>query len=272
MNDDHNVFLGWSGVRSEWVADKFRKWLPVVLQGVKPWMSPEIDKGVKGQEIISQKLNSVKIGIVCLTPENQKEPWILFEAGALSKAVGEPTYVCPYPIGGLETADVELPLGGFQHTSPDEKDTFRLINTINSALGPNPVPNDILERAFEGWWPRFEKEIAGLPAVGAVDAFRRSSEDILSEVLETTRAQANLARAMQTQLTHVETILDRTSFADTGMIYSSALNPGKLTTLRNLSGLVTLDEALAAPHPESRVSLDRSVSGLRRKNNDGKIE
>lgn len=99
MSDDNNVFISWSGERSRWVADALRDWLPAVLQSVKPWMSADIKKGTRGQTTISDKLDKVKVGIVCLTPENLQEPWILFEAGALSKAVDKNSYVCTYLLG-----------------------------------------------------------------------------------------------------------------------------------------------------------------------------
>lgn len=259
MNDDHNVFISWSGTRSRWVADAFREWLPVVLQSVKPWMSPEIDKGVRGQDVISDKLNTVKIGIVCLTPENLKEPWILFEAGALSKAVGKKSYVCTYLLAGLKPTDIERPLGEFQHTSPDKQDTFKLLNTINTALGTNPVPSDVLERAFDGWWPRFEKLLAAMPIAGEAAIVKRSPEDLLSEVLEIARAQTDQVRAIQTQMTHVEQTLYRAPFGDGGIIFSNPITPGRTISLSSLggnipftpTGSITAHAVLAAPHLEA---------------------
>jgi hypothetical protein len=191
---------------------------------------------VKGQDVITDKLNTIKIGIVCLTPENLKEPWILFEAGALSKSVDKKSYVCTYLLGGLEPADLERPLGEFQHTGPDRKDTFRLLSTINSALGTNPVPSDVLERAFEGWWPRFEEQLTKMPIAGEAAIVKRSSEDILSEVLETARAQADLVRSIQTQMTHVEQTLYRAPFGDGGIVFSNTYGLGGKVSLASLGG------------------------------------
>ena len=259
MSDDHNVFISWSGARSRWVADAFRVWLPVVLQSVKPWMSPEIDKGVRGQDVISDKLNTVKIGIVCLTPENLKEPWILFEAGALSKAVGKKSYVCTYLLAGLKPTDVERPLGEFQHTSPEKQDTFRLLNTINTALGTNPVPSDVLERAFDGWWPRFEKQLAAMPKAGEAAIVKRSPEDLLSEVPEIARVQVDLVRAIQTQMTHVEQTLYRAPYGDGGIIFSNAFTSARTVPLSSLGGnipftptnSITADAVLVDPRSEA---------------------
>jgi hypothetical protein len=42
---------------------------------------------------MATKLGTVKAGIICLTPGNLTAPWILFEAGAISKTP-EKAYVC----------------------------------------------------------------------------------------------------------------------------------------------------------------------------------
>jgi hypothetical protein len=84
--DKHNVFISWSGQRSKWAAEALREWLRLVLQAARPWMSGEdIDKGSRGLDEVSRALEGMKIGIICLTPENLDERWILYEAGALSK-------------------------------------------------------------------------------------------------------------------------------------------------------------------------------------------
>ena len=88
------VFLSWSGQRSKAVADLLAKWTPHVIQAVEPWISSAIDKGARWQSETAARLEDVKVGIVCLTPGNLSEPWILFEAGALSKTTG--SSVCTF--------------------------------------------------------------------------------------------------------------------------------------------------------------------------------
>ena len=90
------VFISWSGKRSQALANMLRDWLPNVIQAIKPWMSDvDIDKGSRWSKDIALQLEESKVGIICLTPENLEAPWILFEAGALSKSL-EKTYVCPF--------------------------------------------------------------------------------------------------------------------------------------------------------------------------------
>ena len=81
-----NVFISWSGQQSEEIAEELRNWIPSVLQFAKPYYTPnDIEKGAKWSSEVSQKLSECNVGIVCLTKDNFAKPWILFEAGALSK-------------------------------------------------------------------------------------------------------------------------------------------------------------------------------------------
>jgi hypothetical protein len=82
------VFLSWSGERSKATAETLGNWFARVIQAVEPWISSGIDKGARWQSEIANRLEDARVGIVCLTASNLSEPWILFEAGALSKTKG----------------------------------------------------------------------------------------------------------------------------------------------------------------------------------------
>src|SRR5437868_2200122 len=99
------IFLSWSGEQSRAVATALRDWVPRVIQSVTPWMSSvDIEKGARWFEEIGSHLESVNVGVICLTRANVSAPWILFEAGALSK-VRDKAHVCTY-LYGLEPTDV----------------------------------------------------------------------------------------------------------------------------------------------------------------------
>ncbi len=81
-----DVFITWSGDTSRRIAAVLREWLPNIMQAVKPFMSEEdIRKGRRWFEEIGAKLSKTEFGILCLTHDNTRSPWIHFEAGALSK-------------------------------------------------------------------------------------------------------------------------------------------------------------------------------------------
>ena len=101
------IFLSWSGDRSKAIAETFTSWISQVIQAADPWISRDIAKGARWGPEVSDRLSSSKVGIVCLTPENLASPWILFEAGALSKT--KDAYVCTFLLD-LKPADVEEPL------------------------------------------------------------------------------------------------------------------------------------------------------------------
>src|SRR5258705_8007705 len=119
MLDDHNVFISWSGPRSKHVAEGMFEWIRLVVQAAKPWMSAGMEKGTRSLNEITNRLSTIKVGIVCLTPENQDAPWILYEAGALSKQIDDKPRLCTFLLGGLTPPNVRLPLGMFQATNSD---------------------------------------------------------------------------------------------------------------------------------------------------------
>ena len=90
------VFLSWSGHKSHQVALAFRDWLPSVIQSVTPYVSSEdIDKCARWSTDIAKELENSSFGILCVTKDNIEAPWLLFEAGALSKMMGK-SAVCPF--------------------------------------------------------------------------------------------------------------------------------------------------------------------------------
>jgi hypothetical protein len=195
LTNVHNIFISWSGRRSQLIADALRGWLPLVIQAAKPWMSDaDVQKGSRGLHEIALALEGIKLGISCLTPENLRAPWILYEAGALSKALDDETRLCTYLLGGLGFQDIKPPLGMFQATKAEKEDTRKLIHSINAALGGNQVPEANLNEIFDAMWPKLEEKLSTMPdAEEEVDAMR-SADDMIAEILEISRAEANRRR------------------------------------------------------------------------------
>lgn len=188
MADTYNVFISWSGDRSKRVAAALHDWLPMVVQTAAPWMSEEdIEKGSRGLDEIGKALEAMGVGIICLTPENLERPWILFEAGALSKALGDRTRVCPYLLGDLRPENVKPPLGMFQATKAVKDDTRKLVETVNRVLR-GALGEDKLDTVFERMWPELEKKLKEIPAAKEAAVPQRSERDMLVELLELSRA------------------------------------------------------------------------------------
>ena len=183
-----NVFISWSGARSKAVAEALRDWLPKVLQSVEPWLSAtDIEKGTKWSTEITGSLGKTEIGIVCLTPENLCSPWILFEAGALSKSL-EQAKVCTY-LFDLEPSNVQWPLAMFQSTKAEKDETKKLIATLNKAMGDKALAESSLNETFDLWWPKLEMGFDMIPPSKQTKKPQRPDRAILEEILQLVRLQ-----------------------------------------------------------------------------------
>lgn len=197
MAETYNVFISWSGERSEKVALALHDWLPTVIQLAKPWMSKvDIETGSRSLEEIGKALETMSIGILCLTPENADKPWIHFEAGALSKTYSENMRVCPYTFGELEPQDVKFPLGIFQGVNTDRGGTQKMVLSVNRALGAS-IPDDAVAMWFERAWPDLEKKLDAIPPMKLAAAPQRSEKEMFAQILELIQVGAvNNARAV----------------------------------------------------------------------------
>ncbi len=176
------IFISWSGEKSKALAEALHEWLPNVIQGLEPWISAsDIEKGAMWRTDIAQQLDTAAVGIICLTADNLDKPWILFEAGAISKKLDE-AYVCTYLLD-IEPSDVKDPLAQFQATKATKGDTQKLLQTINRAQKENMLPLDRIDRAFEKWWPDLEEKLKAVTGKEEKKESRRADRDILNEIL-----------------------------------------------------------------------------------------
>ena len=182
------VFISWSGPRSRHLAESLRSWLPKVLQSVKPWMSNEdIAAGTRWLPEVSGELSAARVGVLCVTPENQTNPWLVFEAGALSKTL-EQTYVCPL-LFDLDPGQLKGPIAQFQALELNRAGTKKLLETLNLALGQSGLAADTLSEVFDVWWPKFEEMLSATPKPEGPLPTRRATDDVLGEILSLSREQ-----------------------------------------------------------------------------------
>jgi hypothetical protein len=180
------LFLSCSGERSYAAGQALRDHIPVILQAAEPWLSSEdIGKGHRWSQQLSENLATIDFGIICVTPENQHAPWILFEAGALSKSLAT-GYVATFLLG-MNSAEVVGPLAQFQSTKPDEADVFKLFETINRRMS-QPLAQSVLETAFRNGWPELGRKLKAAASVPVARTARRGERDMLEEVLDRLRS------------------------------------------------------------------------------------
>jgi len=185
------VFISWSGDLSNKLAEAVRNWIPGVLQFAKPYFTPsDIEKGARWGSDILGELASSDIGIICLTKDNLSKPWILFEAGALSKNFDK-SKVCTL-LFGVEATDLSGPLTIFQGTRFEKADVKKLIKSINATGGEAKLEDSVLDEVFEMWWPRLQERVASILEAGKTTSgdAQRPDREILEEVLELSRLSA----------------------------------------------------------------------------------
>jgi hypothetical protein len=184
------VFISWSGERSKAVAQTLYTWLKDVMPSVDPWLSLEdISKGKRWTIELARQLEAIHVGVVCLTPENLIEPWLLFEAGAISKLQMEKdAHLCTYLIE-VPYMDLPEPLQAFQSTEANKEDTYRMIWGINMAMeqGQGRLRSDELKQAFEEYWPELERCLKALTNPQESVPTPKSAKDRLKEVLKIVR-------------------------------------------------------------------------------------
>ncbi len=181
------VFICWSGERSKQLATALRHWLPDVLPGLEAWMSDhDIAAGARWDKTLTDQLNESSIGILCLTAENLTEPWVLFEAGALSRSLPV-SFVIPYRLG-LSEADVSGPLALFQSVGADASGTRKLLTALSSCSEPK-MAEDRLDRFFDVWWPSLSARINAIPVQTKSPKNIRDDRALLEEILQLARSQ-----------------------------------------------------------------------------------
>jgi class 3 adenylate cyclase len=152
------VFISWSGAKSGEVAAALGRCIREILPRVKPWMSSDVGVGASWQTEILHQLRDSKIGIICITKTNKNAPWLLFEAGALSKTA-QNLYLYLVDLDFSELTGG--PLADFKMLAADELGTSKLIQTINNHLKKSPLPEDEIKKRFETWWPALRKTLRG---------------------------------------------------------------------------------------------------------------
>jgi hypothetical protein len=163
-----------------------------VIQAVKPYYTPDdIAKGARWSAEIAAQLESSTFGILCVTSENLDAPWLMFEAGALAKNMGN-SRVCPL-LFGVEPAELRGPLVQFQASRFDKEEVLRLVRALNDSLGAASLGVDIIDEVFSMWWPRLQSSvqaILGRNRVGGDDGSSRPDRELLEELLQLARLSA----------------------------------------------------------------------------------
>lgn len=148
------IFVAWSGLRSKKIAEALHQWLPCVMNDLSTWVSSvNVHGGTRWREQLSARLKDCDLGILCLTPENLRSDWLLFEAGALA-ASSNLKVVCPYLLD-ISVSALPTPLEQFQAVPATKEGTHCLVESIARSKGDFKHALDV----FEDSWPTLSKAI-----------------------------------------------------------------------------------------------------------------
>ena len=240
MGEQLSVFVSWSKDRSRIVAKALHERLPRLFHAVDAWMSAEsIRSGAIWGRKLSEVLDRTSFAIAVVTPENQREPWLNFEAGSIGKRVDyDDAYVVPMCID-MELGDLEPPLSRFQAILADDKESvFRMMRDIRDLLKERdrPAPSDdALAESFELHWKYLHTAIEEAKAMPATDPIpARSHEDKLDEVLKAVRTLQK--QAVQRHGDPTQVYIDSLLFPDQEAVSLSDFNRSlhaRLEAMRN---------------------------------------
>ena len=175
------VFISWSGKRSKALAIALKEWLPLILQYAKPWVSEkDISAGERWAQAIAGELESSNFGILCITPENLRSEWILFEAGALSKSMLD-AKVIPL-LFGLELSDLSGPLSQFQALKVDQQGLMDVVKAIN-AVAETKAAEATINQLVPALWPQLQAKLDEIPDQEPSDKHMRPQTDILEDLV-----------------------------------------------------------------------------------------
>lgn len=195
------LFISWSGKLSHQIAKELKEWFPLVINQLEPFVSSEsIKKGDRWMIDVYSELEQSNFGVICLTKENLTEPWIMFEAGALSKNVSQ-SRVSSLLFDNLKQNDVKSPLSLFQNTEFEKEDFKKLVASINNALGDKKISEIILNRSFEKWYPDLEEKIKKIEENYRPELPPKQKDaDAIDEILRTTKYISNVVARFNLKL------------------------------------------------------------------------
>ncbi len=195
------LFISWSGQLSHQIAKELQEWFPLIINQLEPFVSSEsIKKGDRWIFDIYAELENSNFGIVCMTKENLNEPWIMFEAGALSKNISQAKVSCVL-FDDLKQHDIKSPLSLFQNTEFDKDDFRKLVSSINNALGNKKISDTLLNKSFDKWYPELEEKIKKIqesyfPKIPK----KQEGDNALNEILRTTKYISNVVARFNLKL------------------------------------------------------------------------
>ncbi len=91
-----------------------------------------------------------------------------------------------------------------------------MLRDVNKGLG-SPLAEQTLNDVFDLAWPKLEAQLSALPKPETTVPPKRSLEDMVAQIMDTSRTTAKVGQELQEQVAHVQRVLDRAPFGDNMM-------------------------------------------------------
>jgi len=143
-----------------------------------------IESGARWTPELEQRLRETNVGLIVVTPDSRDAPWLMFEAGAMSKL----QEARPIPVVyGLSKA-LAGPLSQFQARDTSKKDIAALITDVNRLAGDAAINDTMLTAQFERCWPEFETGLSKVENAGTTPSSgdapqERGQGEMIEEIL-----------------------------------------------------------------------------------------
>lgn len=189
MPDKTKVFISWSGDYTKQVAIILKRWLDDLFDHIETFVSDrDIEAGQRSLPTIERQLANTSVGLILTTRSNQNSQWLNFEAGALSKEVGDSqARVVPVLLGDLNSpAQLTGPIAQFQAKRWDREGMLDLASTLGRLVS---VSEEVVRRRFERAWEEVEAEVAAVVDRSATEP-KRPQGEMIEESLTLVRSIA----------------------------------------------------------------------------------
>lgn len=160
-NNYKNIFISWSGSNTKQFAIALKNILETIIfpqneTGLKCFVSDEdIAAGTDWWIKIKSELKSCCLGILCVTNENVKAPWIFYEAGAMAS---RELPVIPLLVGCEINSLIGTPLQGKQCINfHDSKKFVKMMENINEYL--NLLPETLVKSTAMVGYKQLKKNL-----------------------------------------------------------------------------------------------------------------
>lgn len=208
------VFISWSGTRSKALAVALKEWLPLILQHAKPWVSDkDISAGERWAQAIAGELESSNFGILCITPENLRSEWIMFEAGALSKSMLD-AKVIPL-LFGLELSDLSGPLSQFQALKVDQTGLMGVLKAINAVADVSIKADDsTIDQLVPALWQILQEKLDAIQSKQVTEKHMRPQTEILEELVTQVRGLGSRMRDFDPEMMERDILYNDSRYRD----------------------------------------------------------